>query len=435
MLSSASRARQEMPFGVRACLVFVVCAMLSLGLIATNAAASRIDTDLIPQSSNANTIEEIFTDGKATVNVRTRYEAVESEGYHDRANALTLRARLGFTSAEYRALSFVAELDANQSPGSQHFNSTVNEHNDYPVVADPNSFRLNRLSLRYRGKRTQIRVGRQRIAFDDQRFISTKGWRQNEQTFDSLRVVNRSIRDLYINYVYAWQVNQIFGRNAPVGTLGISSHFINLHYDGFDYHDISSFAYLNDFENSPERSTSSYGARADGALRLSDNNALLYAVSYVIQRPFAKNLNDFEHSYYNLEGGLRYRELTTRLGLETLEGNGATSFQTPSAGLHKFQGYADVFVTTPPEGLRDKYLSTNLKIRSATFRKGLTISAAYHEFETAESPIALGKEYDAAIILPFDKWFTITLKVADFNSSHLPLQDSRKFWLAVDYKY
>ena len=35
------------------------------------------------------------------------------------------------------------------------------------------------------------------------------------------------------------------------------------------------------------------------------------------------------------------------------DGAALTSFQTPLATLHKFQGWADKFLTTPPNGIRE----------------------------------------------------------------------------------
>ena len=42
-------------------------------------------------------------------------------------------------------------------------------------------------------------------------------------------------------------------------------------------------------------------------------------------------------------------------GYEVLQGNGAIGFQTPLANLHPFQGWAEVFLTKPPNGLKDAY--------------------------------------------------------------------------------
>ena len=56
----------------------------------------------------------------------------------------------------------------------------------YSVVADPENIELNRAQFQYKTKALTVTGGRQRINIDDQRFVGSVGWRQNEQTFDAL---------------------------------------------------------------------------------------------------------------------------------------------------------------------------------------------------------------------------------------------------------
>src|SRR3546814_7541468 len=58
---------------------------------------------------------------------------------------------------------------------------------------------------------TVLTVGRQRISLDDQRFVGSVGWRDNEQTFDVVRIENSSIRNLKIDLTYAWSDRTIWG--------------------------------------------------------------------------------------------------------------------------------------------------------------------------------------------------------------------------------
>jgi hypothetical protein len=41
--------------------------------------------------------------------------------------------------------------------------------------------------VQYATKALDLTLGRQRINLDDQRFVGSVGWRQNEQTFDAVR--------------------------------------------------------------------------------------------------------------------------------------------------------------------------------------------------------------------------------------------------------
>ncbi|HXF15821.1 MAG TPA: hypothetical protein VN496_02395 [Burkholderiales bacterium] len=57
-----------------------------------------------------------------------------------------------------------------------------------------------------------------------------------------------------------------------------------------------------------------------------------------------------------------------RADLEVLgSNNGQYAFQFPLATNHLFQGWADVFLTTPRQGIRDSYLSGGMKIEKMQF--------------------------------------------------------------------
>src|SRR3546814_17471338 len=82
----------------------------------------------------------------------------------------------------------------------------------FPIVADPENIELNRIQLQYMGiAGTVLTVGRQRINLDDQRFVGSVGWRDNEQTFDVVRLENSSISNLKLDLTYAWSARTLWG--------------------------------------------------------------------------------------------------------------------------------------------------------------------------------------------------------------------------------
>jgi hypothetical protein len=94
----------------------------------------------------------------------------------------------------------------------------TNGRTDFPVVSDPESYEINRLQLATTSlPGTTITAGRQRVIFDDERFISRVGWRQNEQTFDAVHVVNQAIPKLTIDSTYFNQVNRVLGKESVLG--------------------------------------------------------------------------------------------------------------------------------------------------------------------------------------------------------------------------
>ena len=152
---------------------------------------------------------------KPIADVRLRFESVDQEPFASEADSVTLRARLGFETGKAWGTALLVEGEA-VMPLDSDYNSTTNGHVTYPVVADPESYEINRLQLTNTLLTdTTITLGRQRIALDDHRFVGNVGWRQNEQTFDALRVVNKHITNITIDMSYVNQVNRIYG---PDGT-------------------------------------------------------------------------------------------------------------------------------------------------------------------------------------------------------------------------
>src|SRR3546814_9338854 len=67
-----------------------------------------------------------------------------------------------------------------------NYNSTTIGNTAFPVVADPDATELNQAYVSYADAGFKATAGRQRLIFDNHRFIGNVGWRQNEQTFDAL---------------------------------------------------------------------------------------------------------------------------------------------------------------------------------------------------------------------------------------------------------
>jgi len=63
---------------------------------------------------------------------------------------------------------------------------------------------------------SQARIGRQRIIFDNERFIGGVGWRQNEQTFDALSFSHTAGNGFNFTWAYIDKVKRIFGSEVDV---------------------------------------------------------------------------------------------------------------------------------------------------------------------------------------------------------------------------
>src|SRR5690606_11788273 len=111
---------------------------------------------------------------------------------------------------------------------------------------------------------------------------------------------------------------------------------------------------------------------------------------------------------------------------------GRAAFQTPLATLHAFNGWADLFLTTPPSGLRDYYAGFAHTIalgKLPTIRAELT----YHEFGSDFGSIDYGYEWDASLGLALGR-VALLAKYARYRADAFAT-DTEKFWLQAEIAF
>ncbi|MGQ0428640.1 MAG: alginate export family protein, partial [Gammaproteobacteria bacterium] len=318
-------------------------------------------------------VATLVKDGKAGLDLRYRYESVEQDDKPLAAGANTLRLRLNLATGAVNGFSALAEFDHLQAVGGEHHDDTRNGLVAYPVVADPEGTDLNQAYIQYAGpKGTMLRLGRQRINLDNERFIGAVGWRQNEQTYDAFRVETKALPGAVLNYAYIDRVQRVFGPDpgTPPAHLDGASHALTVKLTSLPVGAISVYGFHLDFDNAPQLSSSTWGARYDGNRKIGGDWNFTWTLDYARQQDAGANAASID-AYYNLaEVALRSANLGFTAGRELLSGERGTftattnpAFQTPLATLHKWQGWADKFLTTPSAGIEDLYLGANAKFR------------------------------------------------------------------------
>jgi hypothetical protein len=372
--------------------------------------------------------------------LRLRSESVDQEPIAEDASALTLRGRLGFETGKAWNTSLLVEGDF-LWPLMTDYNSTINGKTTYPVVADPEAYELNRLQLVNTSiPGTTVTLGRQRIVLDDHRFVGNVGWRQNEQTYDGLRVVNKTLPNLTIDVSYLNQVNRIFGPDGldgpNDGRFTGDTFLANLSWQ-FPIGKLTGFGYLVEFEQEPapvRDTTQTWGLRFQGERPLAKIK-LGYIASWATQSDRGANPLDFNNDYVLGELTGTFRQYSVGAGYELLEGDGAKGFATPLATLHRFQGWADKFLGTPVNGLADMYVNLGYSRKGAGFLETLSLAASWHDFESDIGAIDYGSELDVQLSAKYRR-FTGTLKLADYDAAAttpLAVRDTRKLWVQLDY--
>ena len=368
--------------------------------------------------------------GKLILDLRPRYEFVDQDNFAANADAFTVRTQLGWETGTWNHLKALVEFEDVRAVGGQRFNSTTNGKVAYPVVADPNITELNRAQIAWTPSRSfSATVGRQIVAIDDQRFIGAAAWRQDTQTFDAARADFKS-GPFSASYVYIDRVNRVF---AQAQDWDSDSHMINAAWAVAAPLRIEGFLYALDFKQSPANSTLTYGARVSGKLSAAPVT-LTYAGAYAHQREYRNNPASFALNYWSATLAGSWEAFTLTGNYEVLEGNGARGFATPLATLHAFQGWADVFLTTPADGIKDANVALAIKPPlKLEHLSNVVLTGVYHDFTAARGGADLGREVDLQATAAITKQVSGLIKFADYDGV-VGLPSRRKVWVGLEFK-
>ncbi|GGB36316.1 hypothetical protein GCM10011380_27120 [Sphingomonas metalli] len=210
----------------------------------------------------------------------------------------------------------------------------------------------------------------------------------------------------------------ILGWTTPIGTL-------------------SGFAYLVDQDEAAVQgfrlSSQSYGVRLAGS-RPVGRSTLSWQASHARQSDWHRNPNDYRADYWLADVAVDLAGPRLGAGYEVLgadRGVALTSFQTPLAAVFKFQGWADKFTTTPPDGVRDLYASTGWNWKQLGTLKNISLSAVYHRFKSDRLVRHYGNEIDLLAQAKIGRTVA-SLRYADYDADRFAT-DTRKLWLQFDW--
>ena len=383
----------------------------------------------VAQHASADELTSALTGGKASADFNLRYESVEQDNALKDASALTLRSRLSYTTGKVSGWSAMLEVEDTRivmGQGDYSVPQTAYQSGEYSVIADPEHTELDQGFIQYASDTFSAKIGRQVIAWDGQRFIGHVGWRQDRQTYDGISAKYNPSKALSLNYAYLTQRNRIF---AEAQDQDSKDHLLNVAYQtGFGT--ITAYGYLLELDNNTDNALDTYGMSFVGS-HLAGDTKLLYSLEYATQSSEAASA-DFDAHYILLEAGAVLSGITAKLGYEVLgSDSGAYGFSTPLATLHKFNGWADIFLTTPAQGLVDTYVSVSGKLAGGAW------SAIYHDFAADEASATvddLGSELDLSYVRNYGANYSVGLKYTAYSGdSGRP--DTDKLWLWLGAKF
>lgn len=384
-----------------------------------------------------NGVVDAIKAGKPIIDVRYRFEHKEQAGFAENAYANTVRTRLGYETGEFHNFKVLVEFENVASIGDDHFNSTTNGRAQFPVIADPDATELNRAQVTFTGiEKTPVTIGRQAYNLGNQRFVGTVDFRQNQQTFDAARLSSTLIDGLSVDYLYISRVHRVFGDDHPMGEFDSDSHIIAATYDAKKLGKISGYGLLLDFEEAPALSSQTFGVRYENSMTLDEDAGVKIGIigEYAKQRDYAANPFNYSEHYIHGEGALSARNATLKLGYEQLSGDGVIGFSTPLATLHKFQGFADVFLTTPANGIEDIYGTIQYNWKDAPFGTSLNLFFTYHDFKAENGGADLGEEFDAGLAASITKNLSAEIKGAVYDGAP-GFADRSVIWASLRFQY
>jgi hypothetical protein len=362
------------------------------------------------------------------LNMRLRYENVDQDGLPETASALTLRTRFGFETSQQSGFSLLLEGE-NTTHIVDDFADTITPRPGYPVVADPEVTELNRAQLAWQGEDgVGVTLGRQWFIMGDQRFAGPVGFRQNSQSVDAVRLTSGAMWPVSLDYTFIDRVHRIFGDDHPLGEFDSASHAGEARIDT-PLGEVAAFALLLDFDNAPALSSQTLGLRLTGT-----REAIAYRFELANQTDYGSNAGDFDLTYLRAEADWRGERASLGGGVEILGGDGSQGFQTPLATLHKFQGAADVFLSTPADGLRDLYVRGSWRFPDAA-PGPVSLGFAWHDFASDDGDIDFGSEIDLIAGLRLTDRLSAEAKTAVFDGAAGGPADRTKVWLSLVFDY
>ncbi len=417
-------------------------------------------------AANASSLEKFFNGevpdaiakGKFNLNVRLRYEQVDEDNqppYTKNSYAPTIRTRFGYTTAPLYGFQAMLEGVNVSVIGPEHNYNAAGSNGQpaRPPVGDPPMTRLDQAWLGYTSTNYvnfSAKVGMQQINLDNQRFIGDAGWRQNMQTFEAVGARVTPVKDLNLYYSYVWDVNRVYGdvNGLPAANTDFDSrsHLINVSYSGWEYGRFVGYAYLLDLSNSAGNANSSatYGGYFAGAAPVNDQVMVDYRAEFAWQDQYADNPQKYHADYYNVELGANIKPVALGAGYEVLgsgantgTGGGRVGFKTPLASLHPFNGWAEVFITHPNNGLQDIY-----EYAQVTLPEQIPVRFIYHKYYADYGSGDYGQEFDVMVSKKFGKCWSVMVEFADYlgeNAAPPALTAAnvnvQKFWAAVEFNF
>lgn len=371
-----------------------------------------------------------------TLDIRARYEYGDSD-VQRASDSFTVRERVGLITDTWHGFSAFVEGEFTQAlvdnydgaPGG----TTEPNNPTQIIIGDPENNELNRAWIKWAGYDNEVKLGRQRLVLDNAAFVGNVIWRQNEQTYDGVSLVNTALPDLNLLYAYFSRANRIFGRDGvgPVRAFTGDIHLFHAAYTGVKNMKLTGYAYLMDFDeitaNNGYISNNTYGILAENKF---GPFALRSELAYQTEADSSPAFVDGS-TYAHFTGSYTTGAHTFSLGWEYLDAD----LVTPLSTVHAFNGFADVFINqrvglVNNPGINDLHVSHAWK----TPLWGINCITTFHVFGDNDTAFNSGWEIDNVLTKKFSENLLALSKLGFYKANNYAA-DTTRYTIELNYTF
>ncbi len=415
--------------------------MTASGALSLIFASQMVSANLTQTIEDALTFNDKGNSGAIKFDLKYRYENVNQElGPLKTANANTASLRLGYLTPMFHGFQAFAEYEGNLAMQDDYNDLQppfVGSNPSYSRVVDPERSELNQFWFSYNGiVNTVFKIGRQRVSFDDNRFIAIVPWRQLETTYDAVTITQKDLLPgliVNVGYLGNAQIMNGFSEN-------MESPLLNLNYKLGDYGNLVGYGYWLDYteRENYEKSNQNYGVRLScctkplDSIKINDQYGVVYTAEYSHQSDYGHGLTAYDVDRYNLMGGFSAFKVMFQGAMEQFGGYGLNrTFDFPLGLNHAFQGWADLFaVSTPANGLRDLFGTVIVPFQNGD----LLLTGMYHDYSDDTGRFNYGDEWNFSVLQKWGKHYSVLVKYAYYNAGDnsdalFKSTDTQKFWV------
>lgn len=379
-------------------------------------------------------IAESLAQGRFTLELRPRYNRIDESGKPLRAEGFTGRAILGWRSAPFAGFRLTLQA-IHTGQWRKEFNDDPARRaaSPYPLLPDPRHTGLNEAHVEYAGAEgLRLRLGRQVVRVDNQRWISDNDFRQVPQLFDGALARYAPGASAQLTAGYFPRL-----RGTGGGTEKLKLTILHAAWNPLPGHALGAYAYLHDqpdsgaFTGFANNSNRVVGVRAEGAAWRFAAVDVPYVAEYAQQRPHAGGDARIDASYWRAGAGLAGRDWSVRYDYEVKGSNrGLYGLQMPLTDFYAFNGWTLHFFNTPRYGLRDRWLTLRYSLGN------FTLYGESHRFKTDFARVGLGRENDVGLTYAITADLLLRLQHARYDpGTGTPDPSIRKTWLTLTFTH